>query len=205
MSKEVSVESDKQDLILNAAQARFDHFGLGKTTMNEIAADIGMSKASLYYYYPDKEHLFLAVIRKEMDEVLRQLNLLHEGTEKASKKLKAFVSIRHEAFRKLVSLAKADEFQLTTLKGSFDAFKKDFFAKEKELVKNIFQQGVKSGEFESCNTRNYADLLVTTMHGLRMGMVHKKKLTEAKEEDYAASEQYQQQLVAVFLKALNKV
>lgn len=57
-------DSSKLDIILNAAQKRFGHYGLCKTTMNEIAADVGMGKASLYYYFPDKEAVFQAVIKK---------------------------------------------------------------------------------------------------------------------------------------------
>lgn len=55
------MEDSKVVIILEAARKRFAHFGISKTTMNEIAADIGMSKASLYYYFPDKEKLFVAL------------------------------------------------------------------------------------------------------------------------------------------------
>jgi AcrR family transcriptional regulator len=47
------MEDSKVTSIIEAARKRFSHYGLTKTTMNEIAADIGMSKASLYYYFPD--------------------------------------------------------------------------------------------------------------------------------------------------------
>jgi len=33
----------------------FRRFGLAKVTMDEIAADLGISKAALYYYFPAKE------------------------------------------------------------------------------------------------------------------------------------------------------
>src|ERR687898_299399 len=53
----------KKNLIIDAAQKRFAHFGVGKTTMNEIADDLSISKASLYYYFPDKLNLYAAVLQ----------------------------------------------------------------------------------------------------------------------------------------------
>ncbi len=198
-------DREKQILILNAAQKRFDHYGVAKTTMNDIAADIGMSKASLYYYYPDKESLFLAVIQKEMDEFLKSLSESVSRGEKASKKLKSYITIRHGYFKKLVSIAKMDEWSLTSVKSSYESYKQSLIAKEKELVQLVFQQGIKEHEFESFNAKLYADLFVTAMQGVRMAIIHTKNLIETKEEDYEAAEQYQKQLTSVFLKSITKI
>lgn len=43
----------KREAIIEAAIKRFAHFGVGKTTMTEIGNDLSLSKASLYYYFPD--------------------------------------------------------------------------------------------------------------------------------------------------------
>jgi AcrR family transcriptional regulator len=49
------VETDKKrDVIIEGAIKRFIHYGINKTTMNEIAEDLSVSKPSLYYYFPDK-------------------------------------------------------------------------------------------------------------------------------------------------------
>lgn len=69
--------TDQQDIkrekILEAAYQRFLHYGYSKTTMNEIAGDLSMSKALLYYYFPDKSELYVAVMRKLAGDYLRQL------------------------------------------------------------------------------------------------------------------------------------
>ncbi|MGI4022943.1 MAG: TetR/AcrR family transcriptional regulator [Janthinobacterium lividum] len=73
----MSNTSDPQELkkkqILDAAYKRFSHYGYSKTTMNEIAGDLSMSKALLYYYFPDKSQLYAGVIRKLSDEYLAAL------------------------------------------------------------------------------------------------------------------------------------
>ncbi len=46
--------SKTEALILESAQRQFAHYGFSKVTMDEIAQEVGMGKASLYYYFPDK-------------------------------------------------------------------------------------------------------------------------------------------------------
>jgi len=64
--------------ILDAAQARFFAHGFSRVTMDALAADLGMSKKTLYRHFPGKEPLLQAVmarftrgIAREMDRVLR--------------------------------------------------------------------------------------------------------------------------------------
>src|SRR5215216_714245 len=56
-------QDKKRDAIIEAALKRFAHFGVAKTTMNEIAKDLKISKASLYYYFPDKLNLYAEVLK----------------------------------------------------------------------------------------------------------------------------------------------
>ena len=42
--------------------------------MREIADDLKLSKASLYYYFPDKESLYSAVVEKEQDEFIAKIS-----------------------------------------------------------------------------------------------------------------------------------
>src|SRR3712207_5807278 len=70
-------QDKKRDAIIEAALKRFAHFGVAKTTMTEIGNDLSLSKASLYYYFPDKLSLYAAVLKsiteaseKKDDEII---------------------------------------------------------------------------------------------------------------------------------------
>src|ERR1700677_845332 len=63
----------KKEKILEAAYQRFLHYGYSKTTMNEIAGDLSMSKALLYYYFPDKSQLYMAVMQRVASDYLDTL------------------------------------------------------------------------------------------------------------------------------------
>ena len=64
----------KRQEILDAAIYRFSHLGVAKTTMAEIAADLSISKASLYYYYADRNSLFAAVFERITGDVAANIN-----------------------------------------------------------------------------------------------------------------------------------
>src|ERR1700743_2123559 len=71
----MNVVTDQQDIkrekIIEAAYQQFLHYGYSKTTMNEIAGALSMSKALLYYYFPDKSQLYIAVTRKLAEDYLK--------------------------------------------------------------------------------------------------------------------------------------
>ncbi len=61
------VETTPQDIrvgILDAAEARFRIYGLNKTTMAEIARDMGMSAANLYRYFRNKQDIAAACAQR---------------------------------------------------------------------------------------------------------------------------------------------
>jgi len=73
MNAVIDQQDIKREKILDAAYQRFLHFGYSKTTMNEIAGDLSLSKALLYYYFPDKSQLYIAVMQKIADDYVKQL------------------------------------------------------------------------------------------------------------------------------------
>ena len=98
--------SDKLKVILKAAQKRFGIYGLEKTTMHEIASDLGMSKASLYYYYPDKESLFKAVIETEQEEFFKLLEKSFESTDDPIARSMLFVTNHLKYFKTFFNLSR---------------------------------------------------------------------------------------------------
>jgi len=55
----------KFDQVIDGARSVFMREGYEGASVDEIARDAGVSKATLYSYFPDKQHLFLAVLQAE--------------------------------------------------------------------------------------------------------------------------------------------
>jgi len=58
----------KYDQVIAGARDVFMREGFEGASVDEIARDAGVSKATLYSYFPDKQHLFLAVLQEECEQ-----------------------------------------------------------------------------------------------------------------------------------------
>src|SRR6266576_3049125 len=68
-------DKDPSALIMASARKRFVHFGYGKTSMAEIAADCNMSPGNLYRFFPGKldiaEGIAMADCETQLDHLRR--------------------------------------------------------------------------------------------------------------------------------------
>jgi len=64
---------DRRAAILEIARAAFLHDGYAATSMSQIAARVGGSKATLYNYFPSKKDLFVAVADLESTNIFDHL------------------------------------------------------------------------------------------------------------------------------------
>ena len=58
------------------ALEHFLRFGFSKVTMNEIAEELGMSKKTLYQYFPGKEELLSEVVSKMHEDAATEIELI---------------------------------------------------------------------------------------------------------------------------------
>jgi AcrR family transcriptional regulator len=54
-------QDNRRQQLLDAAAGRFREFGYAATSMRDIAGDVGMHAGSMYYHFPSKEELLVAV------------------------------------------------------------------------------------------------------------------------------------------------
>jgi len=61
----VEESGDVQQRLLDAAEACFEQFGLAKTTMEDVARSAGMSRATVYRYFTNRDELLMGVVERE--------------------------------------------------------------------------------------------------------------------------------------------
>ena len=69
----MSKREQVKEKIGQVAMKCFAKYGLDKTTLDDIAGEMGLNKASLYYYYKNKEDIFLEVAISEGKNFLATL------------------------------------------------------------------------------------------------------------------------------------
>lgn len=66
----------QNERLLDAASALFRKQGFHATDMGHIATAVGLARNSLYRYYPNKEHILVACVQRDMGPFLRQIEAL---------------------------------------------------------------------------------------------------------------------------------
>ncbi len=82
MNAEAQIRKGRKfDQVIDGAKAVFLREGFEGASVDEIARDAGVSKATLYSYFPDKQHLFLAVLETECAHQSEVEILLHASEQ----------------------------------------------------------------------------------------------------------------------------
>ena len=138
-TKPGSDKSDKVKLIIEASQRRFGLYGIEKTSMREIADDLKLSKASLYYYFPDKESLYSAVVKKEQVEFLDKISEKILSFHEPEQLLLEYANARLSYFRTLLNLSRLRFEDYSDLRPAFRETILLFKEKEKKIIIKIFE------------------------------------------------------------------
>lgn len=75
------MEPDRKSQILKAAIKRFARHGLHKTTLDEIARDLRIGKATIYHYFDSKDTLFFATLEFDSNLILEEIRGIFSNEE----------------------------------------------------------------------------------------------------------------------------
>jgi AcrR family transcriptional regulator len=89
--------ADKRQRIIDAARKRFRHYGVKKTTMQEIAHDAGVAVGTLYRYFKDKDDLLVACTEEYVARHREQAEAILASDAPAGEKLRRYVLDRFRA------------------------------------------------------------------------------------------------------------
>lgn len=140
-----------KEAILQSAARLFRMHGYDKTTVDDIAVELELSKASIYYYFPTKDDLLYQVCENAVGDALEQMSAIQNTGMTDIEKLHQLMLNHFKAFA-----AHAD---------AFSVFIQELWKRDDERSRSIrrkqrkFQEGVEalvasaqaSGQFRSGN------------------------------------------------------
>jgi TetR/AcrR family transcriptional regulator len=171
-----SLHPDKHTAILDAAHKRFARYGLTKVTMDEIAEDLGMSKAALYYYFPTKEDLYRNVVASEQQDFADRLEAIVRGSAPAAYPVKP---IMRDLFH-------------------------EFSSTETRFLEAIMREGKKRREFAVEFPEKTARLVQHVLQGLRMRFIKTMRDREQREADIRAYRDEVLHFLKIFLMGISR-
>ncbi len=105
---QLTLTQKKKNAIVEAAAQLFLDKGYGNVSMDEIAAQAGVSKRTVYNHFPSKEILFSEIVRFTWSMYDIPVMLYHEGSDIRQDLIhfshKFLVMLRSERFTKLLRL-----------------------------------------------------------------------------------------------------
>jgi AcrR family transcriptional regulator len=192
----------KTNSILSAAQKRFGLYGLEKTTMKEIASDLGMSKAALYYYFPDKEGLFKAVVEMEQGEFFQVVAQTQQNIAEPDVMLREYIRIRLKYFKTLFNLSRLRIEEFNHMKPMLSDTLNEFRSREETLVRELITLGNEKGVFHTQSPADMAALFIDVIKGLRMQFLHRKELFYIEPDEYNELEKKYGSFTELFIRGL---
>ena len=149
----------KEEQILKAAKKLISKYGYKKVSMDEIAEEAGVTKKTVYSYFPSKEELLNALIRKELEKMKKELEAIEK--EKGNLLLSTHEGIYNLLkFRRKSNLFKilfeeAEVVKNAKLKESLKIIEEDVIT----YIKNILEHAKEQGKIQVKNTDVMAFLI----------------------------------------------
>lgn len=194
-------QDKKRDAIIEAALKRFAHFGVAKTTMTEIGNDLAISKASLYYYFPDKINLYAAVLKSIAADSDRNNSEALEAQPDPFRAMDMYLERRTDFIIKyynILAFLKSKTGIPEELAPVFQEFKD----RELRQVKNVVLKGVKIGVFNISDPEPKAALLYDCLEGLRTMCLDRAHSFFPDKEEFLQILRKEQEFSHIFLKGL---
>jgi AcrR family transcriptional regulator len=151
--------------ILAAALASFAERGFAATRLEDVAARAGVTKGTLYLYFPSKEELFKAVVRQSLvPNIARAETMLAQSDEPSALLLERLLTQWVElSTTPLSALPKL----IFTEAGNFPDLARFYLdevaGRGLALIQRVLQRGIERGEFRPVDTRAAARCAVAPM------------------------------------------
>jgi AcrR family transcriptional regulator len=160
---------DRPEQIIKAALEVFGERGLANARLQDIAERAGVSKGTIYLYFPNKEELFREMIRQTAVAALeRAEKAVTHGTP--IEQLLAFMKgywqfVRSPAFSSIYRLVLGELHQFPDL-ATFYAH--DVSARRLNIISGIIRRGIDSGDFREIDPMVAARMLsaIVVQHGI---------------------------------------
>jgi AcrR family transcriptional regulator len=187
--KSDSPKSDAQDIkrvqILAGAEKLFTRYGYLKTTMDEIAEAAGLKKASIYYYYENKEAIFHDVVMQEISFFIKEADQKVGELNDPIEKIMSFCFFRLDYFQQFLNLHNLSVQIIREAAPFLKKLQKVFLQKEVDYLNTLLQAGVTAKIFKKCDTEKIAGLILDISDAMKFKEFRKSNIKFLSEIDYS--------------------
>jgi AcrR family transcriptional regulator len=143
-SKITDAAKNRKTEIIDGAMKLFAQYGYHSTSLNDVASKIGVTKATLYYYFRSKEEIMRAILERSMDRMDKAMDL-DKSSMSPKDKLRQFIQYHIIYGSDGAELAKITFDQVNAFPKRMRAALTNKEKKVDALLQNILQQGIADG------------------------------------------------------------
>lgn len=158
---------DKKKEILKVASSCFARYGYEKTTLDDIGRLVGLNKASLYYYYKNKESIYTEVIFGEADEFLDTILARVSGIPACGDKIQTYIAERFKFIRRALNLNQLGIDSVQKVTPVFGEMNEKIAEKEIALLSEMLKGCIENGDLLPCDTDRVSRSILTVAEAIR--------------------------------------
>ena len=146
-TRKENMKQEKAESILNTAKKMFGRYGPQKTTLDEIARVARVAKATIYNYFGSKDRVYLEVLRREANEIVKKISFSVDQEILPGDKVIAFARAKFRYMREAINILNLDREGIEKLLPSAESIRNELFDREVNIIHSILKQGVEKGVF----------------------------------------------------------
>ncbi len=147
---DVSADPARQEnvtRILDAAEKLFRHYGYSKTTVADIARDLGMSTANIYRFFSSKVEIHQALCGRMLEQGYQMALAIRNQPISATERLRTYALSQYKMILEtMLDEQKVHEMVIVAIERDWHVIEKHI-ERTQALVAEIIAEGIAAGEF----------------------------------------------------------
>lgn len=156
-----------KDAILDATDRLLARYGYKKMTIDDLAAEVGIGKGSVYLYFPSKEEIVLSHVDRIVERVVEKFKTIVaedvSSEEKLRQMLVARVIIRFDSVQHYTQNLND---LLAALRPKLLERRRNYFETEAAIFSEVIEEGKQAGQFAGLDSTEAAKMILTATNSL---------------------------------------
>lgn len=177
MSPRPDVSVERKNQILDAAALVFARSGFSRSRMDDIAAEAGLSKGALYWYFNSKDEIIMAMMDRLFEREFADLEALRQAGGSTVERMSEFTDFLIRDVSQVLELIPIAyeylslSFRDRTIQQTLSQYARSYL----KLLVPIIQQGIDQGEFRNVDADEVAIAISAIVEGTILLWVYDPK------------------------------